>query len=468
MWASTPASSAAIRSTSSSESRRRASRATWRTCSRSIIRSPARRAAGARRAASPPRRRAAGPTLPTPARARSSGRSRPTGVAPARTATASVESAASSTVKTPKASGTAGEGRVSVAITRASPASAASAAGISVTVRACQASSRMPANSNHGRNSETPSSTAAGAASISAGRSRRQSIVTARSLRRPASGQAATLACAASMVLRSRHAIVIGPTPPGTGVIALARCAAASKSTSPTSPPSRRLTPTSITIAPSLTQSPLTICGRPIAAIRMSARAHTSASSRVREWHVVTVAFAPSSSAAIGLPNRFERPITTASAPSSCAPTLSSSSITPLGVHGRRPGRPSASSPADSGGQAVDVLADVDEAGHLHAVEVVGQRQLDDDPVDRRVGVEPLDRGDHLLLASRPRPCARRTSACRSPRTGAAWSRRRPRSPGRRRSAPSRGRAGARAARRTRPPPSRAPPAAPRRRPCRR
>ena len=68
----------------------------------------------------------------------------------------------------------------------------------------------------------------------------------------------------------------------------------------------------------------------------------------MREWQVVTVALAPSSSCAIGLPKRFERPITTASAPSSCAPTLSSSSITPLGVHGRRPGRPSASSPAES------------------------------------------------------------------------------------------------------------------------
>ena len=51
-------------------------------------------------------------------------------------------------------------------------------------------------------------------------------------------GVPSAAARAASTVLRSRQAIVIGPTPPGTGVIALARSLTASKSTSPTSPPS--------------------------------------------------------------------------------------------------------------------------------------------------------------------------------------------------------------------------------------
>ena len=88
---------------------------------------------------------------------------------------------------------------------------------------------------------------------------------------------------------------------------------------------------------------------RPTAAISTSARAHTARRSRVREWHTVTVALAPSSSAAIGLPNRFERPTTTASAPSSATLAAASNSITPSGVHGRRPGRPSASRPAFSG-----------------------------------------------------------------------------------------------------------------------
>ena len=67
-------------------------------------------------------------------------------------------------------------------------------------------------------------------------------------------------------------ATVIGPTPPGTGVIQLARLAAASKPTSPTRrPSSRRLMPTSITTAPGFTHSPGTIPGRPTATTRMSA-----------------------------------------------------------------------------------------------------------------------------------------------------------------------------------------------------
>src|SRR5579863_2628534 len=60
----------------------------------------------------------------------------------------------------------------------------------------------------------------------------------------------------ASSVLRNSMAMVIGPTPPGTGVIAPATFAAASNSTSPISrvlPGSAagtRLMPTSITVAP--------------------------------------------------------------------------------------------------------------------------------------------------------------------------------------------------------------------------
>src|SRR6266568_24307 len=66
---------------------------------------------------------------------------------------------------------------------------------------------------------------------------------------------------AASSVLRNRQAIVIGPTPPGTGVMAPATRRALSKSTSPTSRtppccPVTRLIPTSMTVAPGLIQSP--------------------------------------------------------------------------------------------------------------------------------------------------------------------------------------------------------------------
>jgi hypothetical protein len=75
----------------------------------------------------------------------------------------------------------------------------------------------------------------------------------------------------------------IGPTPPGTGVIALAISLTASKSTSPQRTSSTRLMPTSITTAPGFTKLASTIRGRPTAAIRTSARAHVPARSFVRE-----------------------------------------------------------------------------------------------------------------------------------------------------------------------------------------
>jgi len=60
-------------------------------------------------------------------------------------------------------------------------------------------------------------------------------------------------------VLRINIATVIGPTPPGTGVMYEARSLAVSNSTSPASLPlSSRLIPTSITTAPDLIHSPLT------------------------------------------------------------------------------------------------------------------------------------------------------------------------------------------------------------------
>jgi hypothetical protein len=62
---------------------------------------------------------------------------------------------------------------------------------------------------------------------------------------------------AAVSVFASNIAMVIGPTPPGTGAIQPARFLAASKSTSPRSFPSGvRLIPTSMTMAPGLIHAP--------------------------------------------------------------------------------------------------------------------------------------------------------------------------------------------------------------------
>ena len=76
---------------------------------------------------------------------------------------------------------------------------------------------------------------------------------------------------AAARVLCKSMAIVSGPTPPGTGVICPATSRTASKSTSPTSPVSVRLMPTSITAAPGFTMSAVTNFGLPMATMRMSA-----------------------------------------------------------------------------------------------------------------------------------------------------------------------------------------------------
>src|SRR6266704_2428417 len=87
--------------------------------------------------------------------------------------------------------------------------------------------------------------------------------------------------------------IVIGPTPPGTGVIAPATCFTSAYFTSPTSRwpffvdgSSTRFVPTSITTAPGLTMSPVTNSGFPIATTRISASRVTVLTSRVREWQL--------------------------------------------------------------------------------------------------------------------------------------------------------------------------------------
>ena len=107
-----------------------------------------------------------------------------------------------------------------------------------------------------------------------------------RSLRRSIAQPPARAIRAACSVLRSRNAIVIGPTPPGTGVIAPATSLTASKSTSPAEAVLRavhadvdddraRLHPVGLHH----------LRARPTAAMSTSARRQTSARSRVREWH---------------------------------------------------------------------------------------------------------------------------------------------------------------------------------------
>ena len=82
--------------------------------------------------------------------------------------------------------------------------------------------------------------------------------------------------------------MVIGPTPPGTGVIALAFSLTVSNSTSPTILSPTLLIPTSMIIEFFFTQSPFTKLATPTAATRISAFWHSlyiSSVHSLRKWY---------------------------------------------------------------------------------------------------------------------------------------------------------------------------------------
>ena len=153
---------------------------------------------------------------------------------------------------------------------------------------------------------------------------------------------------AAWTVLAINIATVMGPTPPGTGVIALATCLTSSNATSPTSfwplffeASGTALIPQSMTTAPGLTQSFLTSSGTPQATTKMSACLAMAATSLVLEWAMVTVALFHNNNWAMGDPTIFDLPIITAWAPMMVAPARLISSKHPYGVQGRKQFEPS-------------------------------------------------------------------------------------------------------------------------------
>mmetsp|Transcript_116953 Transcript_116953/g.325971 ORF Transcript_116953/g.325971 Transcript_116953/m.325971 type:complete len:231 (+) Transcript_116953:1362-2054(+) len=138
---------------------------------------------------------------------------------------------------------------------------------------------------------------------------------------------------------RNKIAKDMWPMPPGTGVILETTCRASSKQTSPTMRwPAAEFMPTSITTAPGLSQEPLTRCGRPQQATKMSARRTTSTMLGVCEWQVVTVQSWAVSRAATGAPTVLERPRTTAFLPCRGTPERRSSSMMAVGTAGRAVG----------------------------------------------------------------------------------------------------------------------------------
>mmetsp|Transcript_23899 Transcript_23899/g.56946 ORF Transcript_23899/g.56946 Transcript_23899/m.56946 type:complete len:294 (-) Transcript_23899:58-939(-) len=139
--------------------------------------------------------------------------------------------------------------------------------------------------------------------------------------------------------------MVIGPTPPGTGVMSPATWRQPSKSQSPTSRypaflvgSSTGLVPTSMSAAPGFTHSRLIMPGCPAAATTMSACRTMSSMPCVRECTMVTVASLSLRSMAAGRPTMLLRPTTTARLPLISTPQRSSRTMQPMGVHGTKSG----------------------------------------------------------------------------------------------------------------------------------
>ena len=187
-------------------------------------------------------------------------------------------------------------------------------------------------------------------------------------------------------MLHRSIAIVIGPTPPGTGVSS-PRGSLRPGSTSPTSPSSVRVIPTSTTAAPCFHHLGRTIPGTPTAATSTSAArvcAARSTRARVADRHRRVPGqeeqrdgLADDGAAADHDGARaLERHV-----------VLVEQRQHPERRRRHERGRPASSSPALNGMEAVDVLDRV-EARITCASSMVRQRQLDEDAVDRVVGVQ--------------------------------------------------------------------------------
>ncbi len=107
--------------------------------------------------------------------------------------------------------------------------------------------------------------------------------------------------------------------------------------------------PTSTTTAPGFTCSAVIKPGLPTAGTKISASRVTAAKLGVREWAIITVAFASSSIRATGLPTSKLRPTTTAFCPAISTPAECKIAITPAGVQLRKPGSPRSRRPILTG-----------------------------------------------------------------------------------------------------------------------
>ena len=197
--------------------------------------------------------------------------------------------------------------------------------------------------------------------------------------------------------MRSRQAIVIGPTPPGTGVIAPATSLTASKSTSPQS-----TAVDAVHADVDHGRAGLDPVGADHPRAADGGDQDVGAAADLGEVARARVA---DGDRRVGSEQQLRHRL---------AEQVRAADHDGLGALERRAGlreqqhhagrraRPQAvAAQRERAGaerrQAVDVLERVDEAGQLDAVEVVRDRELADDAADLRVGVELLDQRDDLV-----------------------------------------------------------------------
>ena len=199
--------------------------------------------------------------------------------------------------------------------------------------------------------------------------------------------------------------------------------------------------PTSITTAPGLTMSAVTNFGWPMATIRMSACRVISARSRVRLWQTVTVASPPA--AALHEHDRHRLADDVAAAHDHHVPAgdLDVVAHQQLLNAVRRAGQEPRPALHDAAHvlrmKGIDVLQRVDGVQHARVVDLLRQRQLHQDAVDRLVlGLVQLgDQRQQLVLRGRRPAGGTGGFACRPARRPSPCCARRPRWPGRRRPA---------------------------------
>ena len=331
-------------------------------------------------------------------------------------------------MSTLKATGIAGLARVAWSTTSASGTSASSASTTSSTPNACQPSPRASAS---------PSGPNAPVEPVPVQEQRREQRDAAGAgdplavAQPPHQAGAPAAARAASSVLRSSIAIVIGPTPRGTGVIS-ARALG------------RRV---EVDVADEAVVGAVDADvdhGR--ARLDPVALDHPRAADRGDE-HVGAAADLRAGRACASGRRSRSRCARAASARPACRRGRSgrrrpprrprarrrsgrAAPCSPTGVHGRRPGRPLASRPGRDRREAVDVLGRVDQPGQPVAVDVLRRRELEQDPRDARVAVELGEQRLDLGLRRVGGAAGGRSPACRPRASPSACRRRRRRTRG--------------------------------------